>query len=95
MQSSAMAAGVGEVEVPRYYFDTDDGERRVQDQFGVDLGSEAEVAEATRDLLFDIGHAEILDGQDRVFTAAARDVRGVVVLRGSMVLRIESCPPAS
>ena len=51
--------------MPRYYFDTDDGERRIHDESGVDLTSFDDVQNATRDLLFDLGYAELTNGKDR------------------------------
>ena len=76
--------------MPRYYFDTDDGERQVHDESGVDLASMDDIEATTRDLLFDLGHAKLLDGEDRRFTAVVRDDRGVTIYRGSMTLRIDS-----
>ena len=73
----------------RYFFDTDDGERQFRDDAGIDLSSADDIPSTTRDLLFDIGHAQLLKGKDRTFTAAVRDEQGVTVYRGSMILRIE------
>ncbi len=75
--------------MPRYFFDTDDGERQIQDKDGIDLPSMDDIGSMTRDLLFDLGHAEPLNGKHRVFTAAVRDERGLTVYKGSMVLKIE------
>ena len=73
----------------RYFFDTDDGERQVRDEIGIDLASIDDIASTTRDLLIDLGYAQILSGKDRVFKAIVRDVQGAVVYRGSVVLRIK------
>ena len=75
--------------VPLYFFDTDDGERQIRDESGVDLEHLADVRTTVRDLLFDIGHADLLNGTDRVFAAVVRDEHGVTVYRGSKVLRID------
>ena len=75
--------------MPRYFFDTDNGERQFRDHAGIDLASADDIPSTTRDLLFDLGHAEILKGQDRVFIAVVRDERGATVYRGSMVLRVD------
>ena len=75
--------------MPRYFFDTDDGKRQIRDESGIDLPSMDDIGSMTRDLLFDLGHAELLNGKDRVFTAAVRDERGLTVYKGSMVLKIE------
>ena len=73
----------------RYFFDTDDGERQVRDTIDIDLASIDDIASTTRDLLIDLGYAQILSGKDRVFKAIVRDVQGAVVYRGSVVLRIK------
>ena len=79
--------------MPRYFFDTDDGERQIQDKDGIDLPIFDDIRATVRDLLFDLGHAELLSGKDRVFTAAVRDERGITVYRGSMLLRIDVVQP--
>ncbi len=79
--------------MPRYFFDTDDGERQIQDKDGIDLPSMDDIGSMTRDLLFDLGHAELLNGKHRVFTAAVRDEQGITVYRGSMILRIDVVRP--
>ena len=79
--------------MPRYFFDTDDGERQIRDENGIDLPSMDDIGSMTRDLLFDLGHAELLNGKDRVFTAAVRDEQGITVYRGSMILRIDVVLP--
>ncbi len=79
--------------MPRYFFDTDDGERQIRDENGIDLPSMDDIGSMTRDLLFDLGHAELLNGKDRVFTAAVRDEQGITVYRGSMILRIDVVRP--
>ena len=78
--------------MPRYYFDTNDGERKVHDESGVDLASVDDIEATTRDLLLDLGHAKLLDGKDRRFTAVVRDDQGATVYHGSMVLRIDWSP---
>jgi hypothetical protein len=75
--------------MPRYFFDTNDGDRQVQDVGGVELTSRDDVHVAARDLLFDLGHVDILNTGSRVFTAAVRDERGKAVFRASMVLIVE------
>ncbi len=75
--------------MPRYFFDTDDGERQIQDKDGIELPTLDNIHADVRDLLFDLGHVELLNGKDRVFTALVRDERGMLVYRGSMTLRVE------
>lgn len=75
--------------MPRYFFDVDDGERQIRDEAGIDLVCRSDIEATTRDLLYDLGHAKLLNGRDRVFTAVVRDEQGATVYHGSMVLRVE------
>ncbi len=74
--------------MPQYFFDTDDGDRQVRDDKGVNLSSIDDIPSATRDLLFDLGYAQILGGRDQVFTATVRDEHGITVYCGSVTLII-------
>lgn len=74
--------------MPRYFFDTDDGDRQFHDETGIDLASIDDIPSTTRYLLFDLGYAQVLGGKDRVFTATVRDGQGIMVYSGSVVLRI-------
>ncbi len=77
--------------MPLFFFDTHDGELTVRDEIGIDLATREDVESTTRDLLFDLGHAEVLNGADRIFTATVRDAVGMVAYRGSLTLRIDAC----
>ncbi len=79
--------------MPRYFFDTDDGERPIQDKDGIELPTFDDIRATVRDLLFDLGHAELLSGRDRMFTAVVRDERGIPVYRGSMTLKMDLVRP--
>ncbi len=79
--------------MPRYFFDTDDGERPIQDKDGIELPNVDDIRATVRDLLFDLGHAELLSGRDRMFTAVVRDERGIPVYRGSMTLKMDLVRP--
>ncbi len=79
--------------MPRYFFDTDDGERPIQDKDGIELPTVDDIRATVRDLLFDLGHAELLSGRDRMFTAVVRDERGIPVYRGSMTLKMDLVRP--
>ncbi len=77
--------------MPRYFFDTHDGELATPDEIGIDLTTREDVESTVRDLLFDLGHAELLKGADRTFTAIVRNAEGAVEYRGSLTLRIDAC----
>jgi hypothetical protein len=73
----------------RYFFDTNDGTRTIRDDVGVDLACLADVRSTARDLLFDLGHAEVLNGRERVFIATVRDEQGAEIYCASMTLRVD------
>ena len=75
--------------MPRFFFDTDDGVRRVHDAVGMDLSSEVDIPSALCDLLFDLEHAEILKGDRRHFDVTIRNAIGVTVYKGTMMLDVE------
>ena len=75
--------------MPRFYFDTDDGVRRVHDTAGIDLTGPTDIPTEAHDLLFDLGHAEILKGRPRQFTATVRDATGAKIYRVTATLDIE------
>jgi hypothetical protein len=75
--------------MPRYFFDTNDGDRQIQDANGVEFTSRDDAHVAARDLLFDLGNVDMVDTGKRVFTAAVRDEKGETVFRASMVLMVE------
>ncbi len=79
--------------MPRYFFDTEDGERAIQDKVGIELSTFDDIRATVRDLLFDLGHAELLSGRDRMFTAVVRDEQGIPVYRGSMTLKMDLVRP--
>ena len=81
--------------MPRYFFDTNDGELAIPDEIGIDLKTREDVESTVRDLLFDLGHAELLKGVDRTFTAVVRNAEGTVEYRGSLTLRIDACYAAN
>ena len=56
--------------MPRYYFDTDDGERRTRDDIGLDLARRADVEREVGMMLQNLGMALVLEGQSRIINAA-------------------------
>ena len=77
--------------MPRFYFDTHDGDIAIRDEVGVNLTALENVSSTTRDLLFDLGHAELMRGEERVFTAVVRNSTGDAVYQASMTLRFDTC----
>ncbi len=75
--------------MPRYFFDTCDGERQVRDEVGIDLASHQDIPHEASILLQNLGFDEMLAGRSRVFTVKVRRDDGALVYRGTGTLDIE------
>ena len=78
--------------MPQYFFDVDDGERHIRDEAGMSLPGLDAVEHETRILLQNLGVPEMLNGQDRLFTAVVRDPDGAMVYRATAALKIDRRP---
>lgn len=74
--------------LPRYFFDTCDGERQVRDEAGIHLASADDIPREAAILLQGLGIGEMLKGQSRVFTVTVRRDDGAFVYRGTAKLDI-------
>jgi hypothetical protein len=75
--------------VPRFFFDTYDGDRLTPDEVGLELDDlEAAKAEGKKTLP-DMAREGMPDGDQRVFMVSVRDEAGQVVLRIALALRVE------
>ncbi len=74
--------------MPRYFFDTCDGERQVRDEAGIDLTSPEDIPREAAILLQGLGIAKMLEGRSRVFTVKVRREDGAFVYRGTAKLDI-------
>ena len=72
-----------------FFFDTDDGERRIADGSGTDLPDEAEAVEQAVSLLRDLSHARIASGAPRTFSVRVRDANGEDLYAASLQLRVD------
>lgn len=80
--------------MPRYFFDTHDGELFVADQQGIELASlEAAKLEAQKTLTEMVRDA-LPDGDQRTFAAVVKDEAGRVLLRMGLMLVVEQGPGA-
>ncbi|NBJ10648.1 DUF6894 family protein [Microvirga arsenatis] len=80
--------------MPRYFFDTDDGELFVADQQGIELASlEAAKLEAQK-ALAEMARDALPDGDQRTFAAVVKDETGRVLLRMGLTLVVEQGPGA-
>lgn len=77
--------------MPRYFFDSDTGERQVRDDVGIDLPDLEAVAAEAFGLLRDIIQGEMPEGL-RIYTANVRDEYGAFVYRGEMKVRGQRFP---
>ena len=75
----------------RFYFDTNDGERLLEDEEGLELeGVEAarvQAQSALADMARDVVPG---DGNQRTMTVRVRDEDGATILRASLVLTMET-----
>lgn len=71
--------------MPRFYFDTDNGERQFRDEDGIELASMSDVPGEALDLLRDMTHASMPVGL-HVMTAKVRDITDAVVYRVEMTV---------
>lgn len=75
--------------MPRYFFDTYDGERFLPDETGLEFeGLEAAKREAQRTLP-EMAKEALPDGSYRSFVVSVRDETGTVVVRMSLSLVVE------
>jgi hypothetical protein len=75
--------------VPRFFFDTYDGDHLVPDETGLELDDlEAAKVEAQK-ALPDVAKEKLSDGHQRVFMVSVRDEAGQVLMRIGLALRVE------
>ena len=72
-----------------FFFDTDDGERRVADPSGTDLPDEAEAIEQAVSLLRDLSHVPVAPGAPRSFSVRVRSTGGGALYAASLRLAVE------
>jgi hypothetical protein len=78
--------------MPRFYFDTYDGDRFLADETGIEFEHiKAAKAEAQK-ALPDMARDALPDGSHRTFVVSVRDEAGQVVLRVALSLVVEEGP---
>ena len=72
--------------MPRYFFDTSDGDKFVKDDKGCDLPDVVAARDAAQAALPDMARDRMPDGEARTFCALVRDEAGTVVYRVALSL---------
>lgn len=75
--------------LPRYYFDTFDGDHSSIDDDGIDCSSAQAVQDAAVDALPDMAREILPDGPNRVFRVDVRDGNHRVIFQASLELKSE------
>lgn len=73
--------------MPRFFFDTHDGDRPARDPDGMDLRDRDEARRMALDALPDVARDKLPDGDRRTFMAAVRDEAGVIIYRATLSLK--------
>ncbi len=72
-----------------FFFDTDDGQRRIADHSGTDLSGAGEAVEQAVALLRDLSHAGVAVGATRTFAVRVRGADGEDAYAASLQLRVD------
>ncbi|UVF22838.1 hypothetical protein HPT29_028470 (plasmid) [Microvirga terrae] len=81
--------------MPRYFFDTYDGERFVPDPDGVDLPDLAAAKAEAQKALTDIARDALPNGDQRTFMVSVRGGTGELLARASLTLIVEDVEVAA
>lgn len=71
--------------MPRFYFDTDDGERQFRDRNGINLADPNDVSDEALGLLRDLAHVHLPTGR-RDMAVEVRGPAGMPVYRAVMTI---------
>jgi len=75
--------------MPRYFFDTYDGDRLLRDEAGADYETFDDAKEEARARLPDMARDTLPNGTHRSFVVSVRNEAGTVVVRMSLSLVVE------
>lgn len=78
--------------VPRYFFDTYDGSRLINDPEGMELPNLEQVKAEAQNALPDLARDALPDGDQKTFIVSVRDEAGQVILRAALTLIVETAP---
>lgn len=80
--------------MPRFFIDTDDGDRLDRDEEGYDLSDSAAARIEAIGALPDLARSQIPDGDRRTFTVRVRDADGTPVYEATLTLEGRWLEPA-
>jgi hypothetical protein len=80
------------VSMPRYYFDTYDGDSFVPDEEGIELESLGAAKKEAQAVLPHMAKDELPDGDQKVFVVSVRNQNGQVVIKTALSLVTEVYP---
>lgn len=80
--------------MPRFFIDTDDGDRLDRDEEGYDLSDSAAARIEAIGALPDLARSQIPDGDRRTFTVRVRDADGTLVYEATLTLEGRWIEPA-
>ncbi|MBD2745333.1 hypothetical protein IC232_01375 [Microvirga sp. BT688] len=78
--------------MPRYFFDTYDGNRLISDSEGIELQSVEMARIEAQKALPDLARDALPDGNQKTFIVSVRDEAGQVVLRAALTVIVETAP---
>ncbi len=75
--------------MPRYFFDTFDGERLIPDELGLEVQDLSAAKAQAQRALPDLAREALPDSNHRTFVISVRDEAGNVMLRAALSLVVE------
>jgi hypothetical protein len=75
--------------MPRYYFDTHDGEALVEDDTGQELGGVEAACIVAQEALSDMVRDVLPDGNQRTIVVRVRDETGKTVVKAAVSVMVE------
>jgi hypothetical protein len=78
--------------MPRYFFDTYDGDRFIPDHEGLELRDLTAAEREAKKALPDMARDALPDGDERTLIISVRNEAGQVVLRAALSLVVENLP---
>jgi hypothetical protein len=78
--------------MPRFFFDSDDGEHLLVDDVGQDMPSFPAARDEAIRVLPDIARDMLPDGDERTFVSIIKDLDGKQICKATLVFRCDRLP---